>query len=249
MYKFKVTGPFVLTGIDNDDPKYLRLTFSDGETRKLAKGGKWPPEYAVACLAKAKDLYEKSVFIKTSQTTSDWSTTQWLCDIQAEHIVEKSREIARKIDPKEEVAANDSIEKFILTSCTSGKTFFANVAPVADYFAKEDDFIDFSKSFEQGFVSAWTAKNARNTKLPSGVKRVRIAGLGALSKRNGFRVVAAEFKTEETSEAFRFFHILRIDEKLDREEYLSDSEIKQITEARAELETRYPKGVVSWMGA
>ena len=44
MYKFKVTGPFVLIGVENDDPKYLRLTFSDGNTRKLAKGGKWPPE-------------------------------------------------------------------------------------------------------------------------------------------------------------------------------------------------------------
>ncbi len=247
MYKFKVTGPFILTGIDNEDSRYLRLTFSDGETRKLAKGGRWPPEYAVACLAKARDLYEKSVFIKTSQTTSDWKTTEWLCDIQAEHIVEKSREVARQIEPDEVVASNDSIEKFILISCTSGKTFFANAAPVANYFLKEDDYLDFSKSFEQGFVSAWTAKNARSTKLPPGIKRVRIAGLGALTKRNGFRVVAAEYKTDDTSEAFKFFHVLRVDEKLDREEYLSDSEIKEILVARAELEARYPNGVVSWM--
>jgi hypothetical protein len=247
MYKFKVTGPFILTGIDNEHPKYLRLTFSDGKTRKLAKGGNWPPEYAVACLAKANDLFEKSVFIKTSQTSYDWKTTEWLCDIQAEHIVKKSREFARKIEPQEKVAANDSIEKYILTSCTSGKTYYANAAPVAAYFAREDDFLDFSKSFEQGFVSAWNAKNARNTKLPIGVKRVRISGLGALSKRNGFRVVAAEFQTEDTSEAFKFFHILRIDEKLEREEYLSDKEIKEITVARAELDARYPKGVVSWM--
>jgi hypothetical protein len=249
MYKFKVTGPFILTDINNEDPKYLRLTFSDGETRKLAKGGRWPQEYAIACLAKAKTLYEKSVFIKTSQTTSDWNTTQWLCDIQAEHIVARSREIARQIEPEVKVAANDSIEKYILTSCTSGKTFFANAAPVSDYFAKEDDFLDFSKSFEQGFVSAWTAKNARNSKLPSGIKRVRISGLGVLSKRNGFRVVAAEFQTADTSEAFKFFHILRIDEKLDREEYLSDSEIQQISVARTDLEARYPKGVVSWISA
>jgi len=247
MYKFKATGPFILTGIDNHDPKHLRLTFSDGETRKLAKGGNWPPEYAAACLLKAKDLLGKSVFIKTSQTTHDWKTTQWLCDIQAEKIVEKSREIARQIKPDEEVASNDSIEKYILTSYTSGKTFFANVAPVANYFVKEEDFLDFSKSFEQGFVSAWTSKNARTSKLPLGIKRVRISGLGALSKRNGFRVVAAEFQIEETSEAFKFFHILRIDEKLEREEYLTDSEIKEIAMLRIELEARYPKGVVSWM--
>ena len=137
MYKFKVTGPFILTGINPDDPKYLRLTFSDGKTRKLAKGGKWPPEYAEACLVKANDLRNKSVFIKTSQTTGDWATTEWLCDIQAEQIIEKSRQLARAIQPDEKVSANDSLEKFILTSCTSGKTFYANAAPVADFFVDD----------------------------------------------------------------------------------------------------------------
>lgn len=249
MYKFKVTGPFVLTGIDPDDDKYLRLTFSDGHTRKLAKAGNWPPEYAQACLAKATRLLNKSVFIKTSQTTRNWETTDWLCDIQAEQIVEKSRQLAREIKLGEKVAANDSLEKFILTSCTSGKTFYANAAPIAESFATEDDFLDFSQSFEQGFVSAWTAKNARSAKLPAGVKRVRISGLGTRTKRNGFRVVAAEVQTEGTSEAFKFFHLLRVDEKQEREDYLNDSEIKEIIAARAELEERYPRGVVSWMSA
>ena len=249
MYKFKVTGPFVLTSVNPNDAKYLLLTFSDGHIRKLAKGGNWPPEYAQACLAKANELLNKSVFIKTSQTTYDWKTTEWLCDIQAEQLVEKSRQLAREIEPDEKIAANDSLEKFILTSCTSGKTFFANAAPIASCFATENDFLDFSQSFEQGFVSAWTAKNARNAKLPSGVKRIRISGLGTRTKRNGFRVVAAEVQTEDTSEAFRFFHLLRIDEKQEHEEYLNDNEIKDILVARAELEARYPKGVVSWMAS
>lgn len=246
-YKFKTTGPFVLTGIDETDPKYLLLTFDDGFTRKLAKGGNWPPEYAIACLKKAKDLKDQEVFIKTSQTTKDWNPTQWLCDIKATQVVKKSQEIARGLELKNTVPSNDSIDKYILTSCTTGKSFFANVAPVADYFTSEDDFLDFSNSFEQGFVSAWTAKNARTAKLPSGVRRVRIGGLGNRTKRNGFRVVAAEVQTDDTSEAFRFFHILRIDEKTDREEYLTDSEIKEVVEARYELEKRYPKGFVSWL--
>lgn len=249
MYKFKVTGPYVLTGIDTEDPRYLRLTFSDGYTRKLAKGGKWPPEYAQACLLKANALLHKSVFIKTSQTTKNWPATEWLCDLQAEHIIEKSRELAREIEPDEEVTANDSLEKFILASCTNGKTFYANAEPIAQLFATEDDFLDFSQSFEKGFISAWTAKNARNAKLPEGVKRIRISGLGNRTKRNGFRVVAAEFLTEQTSEAFKFFHLLRVDEKLEREEYLTDHEVKDIVAARVELEARYPKGVVSWMTA
>lgn len=245
-YKFKTTGPFVLTAINEADPKYLLLTFDDGFTRRLAKGGNWPPEYAVACLKKAKSLEGQQVFIKTSQTTKDWSPTQWLCDIKAVQVVEKSREIARELEPKAVVPENDSIDKYILTSCTTGRSFFANVAPVADYFSTENDFIDFSNSFEQGFVSAWTAKNARSTKLPTGMRRVRIGGLGNRTKRNGFRVVAAEVQTDETSEAFRFFHILRIDEKTEREEYLSDAEIKDVVLARDALEKRYPRGFVSW---
>jgi len=246
-YKFKTTGPFTLTAIDADDPKYLHLTFSDGFTRKLAKGGNWPPEYAIACLKKANELKDKKVFIKTSQTTKDWPTTVWLCDIQSADIVAKSRELAIELEPQKTVAQNDSIDKFILASCTMGKSYFANVAPVADYFSTENDFLDFSNSFEQGFVSAWSAKNARASKLPSGVRRVRIGGLGTRTKRNGFRVVAAEVQTDNTSEAFRFFHILRIDEKHEREEYLNDSEIKEIGSLKAELEGRYPKGFVSWM--
>jgi len=198
-------------------------------------------------LAKANELLNKSVFIKTSQTTKNWETTEWLCDIQAEQIAEKSRELAREIAPDEKAKANDSLEKYILTSCASGKTFYANAAPVVGSFEREDDFLDFSQSFERGFVSAWTAKNARSTKLPAGVKRVRISGLGTRTKRNGFRVVAAEVQTEDTSEAFKFFHLLRVDEKQDHEEYLSDKEIREIIAARADLEARYPKGVVSWM--
>ena len=245
-YRFKVTGPFVLTDIDSSDPTYLYLGFDDGHVRKLAKGGKWPPEYAEACLAKAQALLNQPVYIKTSQTTKLWETTEWLCDIQAVPLVEKSRELARQLEPTKTVEPNDSIEKHILIAHASGKTYFANVAPIIDYFEEENDFLDFVKSFETGFVSAWSAKTARTTKLPSGVRRVRIGGLGVRTKRNGFRVVAAEVQLDDTSEAFKFFHILRIDDKQEREDYLTDGEIQELKARLAMLETRYPKSIVSW---
>lgn len=239
-YKFVTTGPFVLNEIDNSDAKYLRLTFDDGHTRKLAKGGNWPPEYAIACLEKAESLFKKPVYIKTSQTTKNWRTTEWLCDLKPAEVAEQASSFALELRPNHAPESNDSIDKYMLVSMTSGKTFYANVEPVADYFEKEDDFLDFSNSFEKGFVSAWTAKTARQTKLPPGVRRVRIAGLGQATKRNGFRVVAAEVQTENTSEAFRFFHILRIDSKSEHEDYLSDAEIRQVTEAQQHLSNVYP---------
>ena len=192
-------------------------------------------------MAKASELLHKSVFIETSQTTKDWDPTEWLCDIRAEDVARKSREIARALKPDVEADSNDSQEKYVFASCTSGKTFYANAEPIYEVFKKEDDLLDFKKSFENGFVSAWSAKTARTAKLPPGVKRVRIAGLGVRTKRNGFRVVAAEVETKNTSEAFRFFHLLRIDDKLEREDYLSDQDIKKLDELRAELKVRYPK--------
>ena len=213
----------------------------------MAKGGNWPPEYAEACLEKAKNLIHQSVYVKTSQTTKNWDSTDWLCDIKDENLVNKIQSLAQEIEPHKSMSENDSIDKYILTSCTSGKTYYANVSPIAEYFAKEDDFLDFCQSFEKGFVSSWSAKTARNAKLPPGIKRIRISGLGTQTKRNGFRLVAAEFQTEDTSEAFKFFHVLQVDEKQDREDYLTDNEIKSIISKRVELEEKYPAGAVSWV--
>lgn len=247
-YKFKTTGPFTLVDYDDSNLRYLLLDFDDGFTRKLSKGGNWPPEYAAACLEKAKNLKGKSVYITTSQTTKDWDTTEWLCNITDAHIQEKRKQLALKIvsDTTSE-KEHQFFEKYILTSCTSGKTFFANVEPAADFFKTEEDYLDFSSSFEKGFISAWTAKNARSSKLPDDVKRVRIAGLGQRTKRNGFRVVVAEVRTNDTSEAFRFFHVLRIDEKHEHESYLSDAEIKEIEERKKELETKYSNDFSNWI--
>jgi len=96
-YKFKTTGPFTLVDYDDTNLRYLLLDFDDGFTRKLSKGGNWPPEYAVACLEKAKNLKGKSVYITTSQTTKDWDTTEWLCNITDANVQEKRKQLALEI--------------------------------------------------------------------------------------------------------------------------------------------------------
>lgn len=75
------TGPFILECIDDTDEKYLKLHFNDGCVRKLAKRGKWPAHIAVNLAIKANGMLKKSVYVVTSQTTDDWGTTEWLCDI------------------------------------------------------------------------------------------------------------------------------------------------------------------------
>jgi hypothetical protein len=245
-YKFLITGPFVLTSIDNEDANYLKLKFDDGCERKLSKGGSWPPEYAQNLLGKALALKDQSVYIKTSQTTKNWDSKEWMCDIHAQALAEKRTQLAVDLKPKAAIEKNDSAEKFILVSTANGKSYFANIEPIVNYFNSENDLLDFSNSFEKDFVSAWSAKNARLKGLPNGTKRIRIGGFGNRTKRNGFRVVVAEVATDETSEAFKFFHVLRLDEKAEKEDYLTDSELKEVTLLQSELEEKYPKSYLTW---
>lgn len=245
-YKFLITGPLTLVEVNNEDASYLKLKFDDGYTRKMSKGGNWPPEYAETLHKKAKGLINQSVYIKTSQTTKDWDAKEWMCDLHQQSIAETRTKIANELITKED-DSKQSLDKFILVSTAIGKSYFANLESVSEYFRSENDYLDFCHSFEKDFVSAWQAKNARNKLMPLGMKRVRISGLGTLTKRNGFRVVASEVNTEDTSEAFRFFHILRIDEKLDKDEYLSDDEVKQLVCLREQLEKKYPKAYVNWI--
>ncbi len=247
-YKFLITGPLTLLDIDNEHDSYLKLKFSDGYTRKMSKGRNWPPEYADALFKKAKDLINQSVYIKTSQTTKEWNTKEWMCDLHAQIVAETRSKIANELI-KDNDGSKQNLDKFILVSTAIGKSYFANLETVSDYFKSENEYLDFCHSFEKDFVSAWQAKNARNKLMPLGMKRVRISGLGNLTKRNGFRVVASEVITDDTSEAFKFFHILRIDEKLDKDEYLSDDEVKQLINLRDQLETKYPKAYLNWISA
>jgi hypothetical protein len=246
-YKFQITGPFILNSINNEDQKYLKLMFDDGFERKLSKGGNWPAEYAQNLLEKAQALINQSVYIKTSQTTKNWDSKEWMCDIHAQALAEKRIQLAGKLKPLEIIDKNDSAEKYILVSTTNGKSFFANIEPIVKYFSNENDLLDFSNSFEKDFVSAWSAKNARLKGLPNGTKRIRIGGFGNRTKRNGFRVVVAEVVTDETSEAFKFFHVLRVDEKVDKEDYLSDAELKEVSLLQSEMENKYPKSYLTWV--
>lgn len=75
------TGPFILEYIDNTDINYLKLHFSDGRVRLLAKVGKWPSQVAENLALKAENSLNKSVYIVTSQTTKKWDVAEWLCDI------------------------------------------------------------------------------------------------------------------------------------------------------------------------
>lgn len=202
MPRYVRSKPLVLTKIDNDDEKYLKVTFSDGFTRKMAKGGKWPPHLAVALHKKAEELLGQKVIIVTSQTTKDWDSKEWLCNII----------LPNEAGEKEKVEAE--FGRNVLWTPSLSCRRFIEFTFIQDKFRDDPDIVSFEERLNKEFDSSWaSSKHCRMVNAEFDIRRFRI-GKGNLSKRQGYRVTA--FKAHE-EKGWSWFIILQLDEKLKNE--------------------------------
>ena len=234
-YKYKTTGPFELLSIDESDPKYLILEFEDinpqtgyNSRRKMAKGGNWPAFFAEKLLKKAEPLVGSKVFVKTSQTTKAWSTFEWLCDI------ESAKTGSIKAGIAEQVKAADGSSDLADSLALDSHLNLIDYSLAKDFCDTEQEYEIFWKNLTDGFKSSWVNSKART--LDDNVKRIRVKGLERLSKRNGYRVVVwRAFEIDDVN----YFVVLRVDRKLEREDFLTKDEIKQIKLQVEELSAQY----------
>jgi len=197
--KYVRSEPLLLTKIDNDDDTYLRLTFSDGVTRKMAKGGKWPSYLAVELHKKAEKLLKQKVVVVTSQTTKAWEPKKWLCNIY----------LPKEVEEKERVEAE--LGKKVLWVPSETSCSYIEYTFVQDVFRDDPDLNDFESSLAKEFDSSWrSSKHGRMVDAGLNIKRLRI-GKRDLSKRQGYRVTV--FEAHEGN-GWSYFIILQVDEKL-----------------------------------
>ena len=238
-YNYIKTGPFKLEQILNDDQRYLKLQFDDLNSisnrkneRKLSKVGNWPSSFSETLLAKATPYIGKKVYVITSQTTKNWSSEEWLCDISSIEDTVIKEEVGSKI----KAADGSSNLATYLARC--GK-YLIDYSITSSFFSKEEEYEDFWKSLEREFEASWrTQKTAR--KISDNIKRIRIKGLNQTSKRNGYRVVV--WNVDEFNNGQQYFVILKVDSKLENEEWLTNSEISKIKNKVIELESNYSDG-------
>lgn len=197
--KHKRTGPFILEAIDDSDETYLKLTFSDGNTRKMAKGGKWPPHLAVQLYEKAKEFVDKKVYIVTSQTTKAWDPEEWICDIRPPEIEEQEQKFER-------ILGED-----VLGTPTANNKTYVEYTFVQGQFKYDSDAVDFKNRLIKEFDASWhSPKHARVVDTELDIRRFRF-GKCNLSKQKGYRVTA--FKAYEQN-GWSWVIILQLDEKL-----------------------------------
>lgn len=198
--QYAYTGPFVLERIDTDDDKYLKLTFSDGYIRKMAKGGKWPPYLAVQLHERAKGLQGEEVYVVTSQTTKEWDTRKWLCNI----ILSEERK------QKEDIESKFGADVLWVPSETNYS--YIEYTFIQDQFKVDADIVDFENKLSKEFAASWdSSKHARMVNAELDIRRIRI-GKDKMSKRQGYRVTA--FKAHEEEKGWSYFIVLQLDEKL-----------------------------------
>ena len=92
-----------------------------------------------------------------------------------------------------------------------------------DHCTTEQEYEIFWKNLADNFKASWVNSKART--LDDNVKRIRVKGAERLSKRNGYRAVI--WRAFEIN-SVNYFVVLRVDRKLDREDFLSNDEIKEI---------------------
>jgi len=230
LYKFKKTGPFILEKIITDDDKFLKLEFNDLNTltnnkniRKLSKGGNWPQYFSKLLEEKAKKLIGEKVYVITSQTTGEWSTEEWLSDI------EKERDHKTKLGLSKNLKAADGISDLKDHIAICENFHIIDHSLLKETFSKEYEYEDFYKNLEKEFFASWSSsKTARN--ITNNIKRIRISGLGEISKRSGYRVVI--WNVSEI-EGFNFYIAIRKDKKIEVDILTS----KEKKEAKDEVET------------
>lgn len=197
------SGPFKIEKVDNDCPEYLKIKFSDGDTRKMAKGGNWPSHLAKALHEKVKQQYDlnEEVYVITSQTTKDWDPKVWLCDTRS---VED-----QKLHTQIDEIANDEV---LWTPVESTDRFmYVEYTYVARQF-DDPDLNHFETSLGKEFQASWqSAKHGRCVSEEHDIRRIRI-GTDELSKRQGYRVTV--FKACENINGWSWMIILQVDEKL-----------------------------------
>lgn len=196
--------------------------------RKMAKGGQWPSYFAEKLFEKATPLINSQVYVKTSQTTKAWPTHEWLCDVEPAEISEIKTQIGKKLKAADGVSNLD--ESLVLDSHLN----IIDHSLAKGYCETEQEYEIFWKNLASDFQASWMNSKART--LDDSLKRIRVKGAERLSKRNGYRAVL--WKAFELN-AVNYFVVLRVDKKLEREDFLKKDELNQIKALIDDLATQY----------
>ncbi len=219
---YKKTGPFKIEKIITDDPQYLIVEFEDinPETgkkslRKMKKGGQWPSRLAEMLQEKVQNLINQKVIVVTSQTTKNWSTHQWFCNVET-------------------VSENEIKEGFGTTKAADGSLALSDTLKFSDKYwidcslAQEiltdmNEYEVFYQTVEKQFKSSIRNKNCRF--IYDDITRIRLHDKArSKGSQGGFRVTVWKALDMEDV-GYYYYVVLNVDRKTLKKKFPEKSEM------------------------
>lgn len=228
------TGPFKIEEVISNNPNWLIVKFSDidpktgkNSQRKMKKGGQWPQHLAEILEEKAQNLLGEEVIVVTSQTTKDWPTTEYFCDVEtiSDHVIKTG--IGNKIvgaDGKSNLRNNLAIcADLNLVDCT-----LAN-----EYFSDEDEYNTFYQTLQKRFTSSVANDKLRH--VDEDIIRIRLPDKKRdAGSQGGFRVTVWK-ALNINNENFNYYIVLKTDRKTLEKKFPDKSEMKNKIEKIREV--------------
>lgn len=217
------TGPFIIEDVITDNPDWLIVKFNDidpetGEKseRKMKRGGQWPQYLSEILEEKTQNLIREEVVVVTSQTTKNWPTTKYFCDVETTSEYSIKNDIADKIvaaDGKSDLKSNLVICELNLLDCTL----------VKNYFDDEDEYNIFLQTLQRRFLSS--ISNDKLRYVDEDVVRIRLQDKKReIGSRGGFRVTVWK-AIDINNENFNYYIVLKVDRKPLEKKFPEKSEI------------------------
>ena len=219
------TGPFKIVKIVESDPRYLIVQFDDinpstnkPSQRKMSRGGNWPSYLADLVQEKVQDLLGELVYVITSQTTKNWSTFDWFCDVetQNDYGIKGGFGNALAADGSSHLKDNLVIDGLSIIDCSLGKACFED----------ENEYHVFYQTLQKRFNSAISNKTQRH--VDDDITRVRLPDKKRdKGSQGGFRATVWQALTKEEHN-FDYYIILRVDRKTLEKKFPEKEEMSEI---------------------
>jgi len=223
------TGPFKILDVVTDDPDWLIVKFDDinpatgkNSYRKMKRGGEWPLHLSQILEEKTLNLIDQEVIVVTSQTTNDWPTTEYFCDVETTKNYQVRTHIGASLvaaDGVSNLLDNLAIcEDLNLVDCTFAK----------EYFSDEDEYNVFFQTLEKRFKSSIANDQLRF--VDDDIVRIRLPDKKRdVGSQGGFRVtVWKAIDIEEKN--FNYYVILRADRKSLEKKFPEKKEMQELVE-------------------
>lgn len=207
------TGPFTIKKVISNHPDYLIVQFDDIDPktgqqskRKMKKGGEWPFYLSEILKEKSENLLNEKVIVVTSQSTKEWPTTEWFCDVEPTRLHHIKDGVAQRIISAD--GNSGTLDSFAINE-TSLSIIDCSLAH--QFFKEEEEYDVFYQTLQRTLHTQ--LNNPKERYIDERITRVRLVDKKRMKgTKGGFRIVLFQLLSKKLDN-INYYVVLKVDRK------------------------------------